>query len=96
MDKGDFLPRQKAQRLIRKILASGTFVFTKHAEREMTEDFMTGVDVENVLRGGTIKEEGEMDLRSQAVRYRVHTANFCVVVEFGGDDEFVVITAWRK
>jgi hypothetical protein len=87
------LSAPEAKRLIRQILESGTISYTEpHAHDEMRKDGVTMVDVENVLRGGVV-EPGEWE--NGAWRYRVRTAAICVVVEFVGESELFVITAWR-
>jgi hypothetical protein len=81
-----------AKKLIRQILLTGNVVVTSHAQREMTKDGMTMVDVTNVLRGGVVDPA---EYENGSWRYRVRTARMCVVVSFRSEDELVVVTAWR-
>ena len=83
----------KAKKLIREILANGTLVISKHAEKEMLEDGLVRQDAMSVLRGGLISEPAEED--RQTWRYRVRTRRIVVVVAFRSEKELVVVTAWR-
>ena len=83
----------KAKKLIREILANGTLVISKHAEKEMLEDGLVRQDALNVLRGGLISEPAEEV--GQTWRYRVRTRRIVVVVAFRSEKELVVVTAWR-
>jgi hypothetical protein len=78
---------------IREILGKGQLAYTAHARAEMQNDCLTTGDCMNVLRGGIV-DPGELVNRTW--RYRVHTPfGICFVIAFRGDDELVVITAWR-
>lgn len=81
-----------AKRLIRQILQSGRFAYTKHATNELLADDLTTVDCENVLRGGVVRP-GEYEHGTW--RYRVETSRVIVVVAFRSENEFVIVTAWR-
>jgi hypothetical protein len=45
-----------AKKLVRTILECGRFRFSRHAEDEMRKDELSRRDVENVLRGGVVRE----------------------------------------
>lgn len=81
-----------AKQLIRSILQSGRFTYSKHAKEEMLEDDMTTVDCENVLRAGVVQPP---DFEKASWRYRVETSRMAVVVAFRSSTELVVVTAWR-
>jgi hypothetical protein len=78
--------------LIRTILQSGRFTYSRHAKEEMLADDMTTVDCENVLRGGVVQPP---DFEKGSWRYRVETSRMAVVVAFRSSTELVVVTAWR-
>ena len=82
-----------AKRLIRDILKSGRFTYSKHAKDEMLADDLTTVDCENVLRGGVVRP-GEQERGTW--RYRVETSRITVVFAFRSERELVVVTAWRS
>ena len=81
-----------AKQLIRSILQSGRFTYSKHTKEEMLEDDMTTVDCENVLRAGVVQPP---DFEKGSWRYRVETGRMAVVVAFRSSTELVVVTAWR-
>jgi len=81
-----------ARNLIRQILQTGRFIYSRHAIEEMTADELTTVDCENVLRGGVVRP-GEYE--HGGWRYRVETRRITVVVAFRSEREIVVVTAWR-
>ena len=87
------LASEAAKRLIRDILQSGRFIYSKHAKDEMLEDDLTTVDCENVLRGGVVRP-GEYE--NGTWRYRVETSKITVVIAFRSEQELVVVTAWRS
>ena len=84
---------EDAKRLIRRILQSGRFTYSKHAKEEMLADDLTTVDCENILRGGVVRPP---DFGKASWRYRVETNRMAVVIAFRSSDELVVITAWRE
>jgi hypothetical protein len=86
------LAPEAAKRLIREILKTGSFRFTKHAWEEMAADDLTTVDCENVLRGGVVRP-GELEHGTW--RYRVETSRITVVIAFRSEHDLVVVTAWR-
>jgi hypothetical protein len=82
----------EAKRLIRKILADGDVVSSRHASEEMGKDDLTMVDCVNVLRAGIV-EPAEWERGSW--RYRVHTRRILVVIAFRSESRLVIVTAWR-
>ena len=87
------LAPEAARRLIRDILKSGRFTYSKHAKDEMLDDDLTTVDCENVLRGGVVRP-GECEHGTW--RYRVETSRITIVIAFRSERELVVVTAWRS
>ena len=82
-----------AKQLIREILKTGRFTYSKHAKEEILADDMTTVDCENVLRAGVVRPP---DFEKESWRYRVETSRMAVVIAFRSADELVVVTAWRE
>ncbi len=75
-------------------LREGFVAFSKHAREEMAKDGTEATDIENVLRCGSIHEEGEFENGSW--RYRVRTSKFVVVVAFSESEKTIrVVTTWR-
>ena len=86
------LAPELARTLIRRILQTGRFVYSRHAREEMRADDLTTLDCENVLRGGVIRS-GECEHGTW--RYRVETSRMTVVVAFRSEHDLVMVTAWR-
>jgi hypothetical protein len=82
----------EAKRLIRQLLETGEFHFSRHAETEMAADHLTTVDCVNVLRGGVVEPP---EWENGSWRYRVCTGHMCVVIAFRSAMALVVVTAWR-
>lgn len=93
MNVEELTPAQ-ARKLLSRIVASGDISFSKHAIQELSNDGMTTEDALKVLRWGHIHEPAEMP--RDTWRYRVHTTDACVVIEFDSETLALVITAWRK
>jgi hypothetical protein len=91
MDRQD---RNAARKRISTIRSSGTVNVWNHCKDELAADGLDTVDLDNVLRCGTIDEEPELH-DTGAWRYRVKTFRMCVVVQFDAEDELSVVTAWR-
>lgn len=87
------LAPESAKPLIRDILKSGRFTYSKHAKDEMLADDLTTVDCENVLRGGVVRP-GEREHGTW--RYRIETNRVTVVIAFRSERELIVVTAWRS
>lgn len=81
-----------AKQLIRRILSSGRFTYSRHALEEILADDLTTVDCENILRGGVVRPP---EIEKGSWRYRVETSRMAVVIAFRSSEELVVITAWR-
>lgn len=86
------LSPETAKKLVRQILQTGHFSYTKHSTDEMRADDLSTVDCVNVLRGGIVRP-GEYEKGTW--RYRVETSRITVVVAFRSEDELVIVTAWR-
>mgnify|MGYP000343441480 CR=1 FL=1 len=82
----------EARNRARKILESGSIVFTSHAARELDKDDLTRIDAMNIIRAGVYQPP---EYEQGAWRYRVMTQRMAVVLEFASDSELVVITGWR-
>jgi hypothetical protein len=86
------LEPEQARRLIRQILETGDFRWTRHAEQARTDDNLESIDCVNVLRGGVVEPP---ELENGTWRYRVRTPRICVVIAFRSSMAFSVITTWR-
>jgi hypothetical protein len=62
-----------------------------HAQKFLTDDGLTTVDVENVLRAGWV-EVSEYENREW--RYRVRTNRIAVIVAFDSETKLTVVTVW--
>ncbi|MFL5358490.1 DUF4258 domain-containing protein [Archangium sp.] len=82
-----------AKKRIRFILNEGWFRFSKHAEGEMEKDELSPADVENVLRGGVVREP---EWENGSWRYHVETSKIRVVIAFRDESTLVVVTAMRR
>jgi hypothetical protein len=83
-----------AHELIRELWKAGSVEFTAHAQREMREDSLDRLDVENIIRFGRIVEVTQP---KEMWRYRIEGAavdgrRAAVVVEIG--DDLIVVTAF--
>lgn len=81
----------EARKLILAILATGTVVFSPHAQDEMAADGIDRATALFVLRG--VVEPAEFERGSW--RYRVCVSRVYVVVAFRSEAKLVVVTAWR-
>jgi hypothetical protein len=88
------LSPDQATATIKRIVREGAIEWTEHAVRELAADDLTTVDAVNVMRAGAVSDPAEYE--HGAWRYRIHTARIWVVIEFNGDMELTVITAWRR
>lgn len=82
-----------AKKLIRSIQEGGWVFFSRHAEDEMRKDELSRRDVENVLRGGMVREP---EWENGSWRYHVETAKIRVVIAFRDESTLVVVTAMRR
>ncbi|MFY0565133.1 DUF4258 domain-containing protein [Archangium lansingense] len=82
-----------AKKLIRSILEGGWVFFSRHAEDEMRKDELSRRDVENVLRGGVVREP---EWENGSWRYHVETSKIRVVIAFRDENTLVVVTAMRR
>jgi len=90
------LSREDALALVQSILQDGMLAHSESLKGELASNRMTMLDVNNVLRLGTVREEGTFHALSGTYRYKVETDRMCVVVVFGDENEMQVITGWRK
>ena len=82
-----------AKALISAILSSGTMdLGVRHARERLGQRAMDALDVENVLRGGTVRPGTKV---RQTWRYRVETSRMVVVIAVRSSKRLAVITAWR-
>lgn len=82
-----------AKKRIRAIQESGWVFFSRHAEDEMRKDELSRRDVENVLRGGVVREP---EWENGSWRYHVETAKIRVVIAFHDESTLIVVTAMRR
>jgi hypothetical protein len=82
-----------AKKRVRSILTGGRSRFSAHAEAEMREDELSRRDVENVLRGGVVREP---EWENGSWRYHVETAKIRVVIAFHDESTLIVVTAMRR
>lgn len=87
------LEPNRARRLIREVLGSGSVSFSGHAEKALADDDLSTVDAVNVLRGGVVEPA---EFENGSWRYRVRTQRIAVVIVFRSASEIVVVTAWRE
>ncbi|MCP5464761.1 MAG: DUF4258 domain-containing protein [Deltaproteobacteria bacterium] len=87
----------QANKVLKQILNQGEshyIVFSKHCRKEMSDDNLTSVDIINVLQGGRIIDDPELE--KGTYRYRVETPNIIVVIAFCKPHMIRCVTAWRK
>lgn len=82
-----------AKKRIRSIQDGGWVVFSRHAEDEMRKDELSLRDVENVFRGGVVREP---EWENGSWRYHVETAKIRVVIAFNDESTLIVVTAMRR
>lgn len=82
-----------AKKLIRFIQHEGWVFFSHHAEEEMQKDGLSPRDVENVLRGGVVREP---EWENGSWRYHVETSKIRVVIALGDERTLIVVTAMRR
>lgn len=82
-----------AKKLIRSILQLGWVFFSTHAREEMRKDELLPRDVENVLRGGVVREP---EWENGSWRYQVETLKIRVVIAFRDERTLIVVTAMRR
>jgi hypothetical protein len=78
---------------IRAIQEEGWVFFSGHAEEDMRKDELSRRDVENVLRGGLVREP---EWENGSWRYHVETSKIRVVIAFRDELTLVVVTAMRR
>lgn len=87
--------RAQARKAARDAVLNGAIVYAEpHAKDRMRERKISAVDVENVLRGGFVREEPEFSEKC-SWRYKVCTNRFEVVVEFWPGGRVFVVSLWR-
>ncbi len=92
-DVAGHLRASDAKKRIRCILKDGWVFFSRHAEDEMRKDELSPRDVENVLRGGVVREP---EWENGSWRYHVETSKIRVVIAFRDENTLVVVTAMRR
>lgn len=91
------LSRNQARKLLSEILnktGSNKISFIRHCREELENDHLTTVDVLNVLKAGSIRNDPEFE--NGTYRYRVETERMLVVISFIAPDFIRCVTAWRK
>jgi hypothetical protein len=82
-----------AKKLLKVILKEGWLFFSDHAVEEIRKDDLSRRDVENVLRGGVVREP---EWENGSWRYQVETSMIRVVIAFRDENTVVVVTAMRR
>lgn len=96
LDVESRLSASQAQKLLKQILNKSEHYVSirKHCLEEMKSDNLTSVDIINVLHGGRIYDEPELE--KGTYRYRVETDKILVVIAFSKPNFIRCVTAWRK
>lgn len=82
-----------ARALARRILQSGCYVFTKHAEERLAKREISQLDVINTIRAGECVHH---TFESGTYRYQFETLRgYHAVVAFRSATEMVVVSAWK-
>ena len=88
------------ERILRRIqdkIRNGDYAITRHAHREMFDDELTIIDVEQAIINGHIVEK-QLDLRKGQPKYLLHGATpWCyigIVVTFGATGRLDIITVF--
>ena len=92
MPLGEPFQPHTAAWLIRKIVASGTIQWSKHARKRLMERGLNEDVCEDVLRVGGVANPR---LEGGTWRYRVHHGGTTVVVALRDEETLTVVTAWR-
>lgn len=92
-DVTGYLRAGDAKKRTRAIQEGGWVFFSGHAEEEMRKDELSRRDVENVLRGGVVREP---EWENGSWRYHVETSKIRVVIAFRNELTLVVVTAMRR
>jgi hypothetical protein len=82
-----------AKKWVRSILKGGWVFISHHAQDEMRKDELSRRDVENILRGGVVREP---EWENGGWRYHVETSKIRVVIAFRDESSLVVVTAMRR
>lgn len=94
-DLKSMLDRTQARKKLTGILAANPncFSYGHHFKRRLLERQMSLGDVLNVLYGGWILMDGELE--NGEWRYRVETERMVVVIAFLNDAHVRLVTCWR-
>ena len=74
-------------------MEAGRVRFTGHALDKLAADGLKVEDAIRVIRGGTFEPA---ELERGTWRYRARAATVYVVVSFRGEEQVIVVTAWRR
>ena len=94
--------KQKAQLMLTRISHSlkrgGARVsFSDHFKKRVRErNLVWSPDALNVIHGGSIVSDGQVEKKSGQFRYRIETKQMVLIVEFLADDWIRCISGWRK
>lgn len=92
------MSKTEARKKIAAIMngASPRVVFTRHAEEEMLNDYLSSADVVNVLKSPNSRITDEPEFKNGTFRYRLKTTVYCVVVAFQYDAKgLIVVTVFK-
>lgn len=81
-----------AKPLFREIMEKGVVSVSPHAAKAMEDDCLQTTDCLNLLRAGVVEVP---ELINDEWRYRISTAQICIVVTLVSPTRLRVVTAWR-
>jgi hypothetical protein len=93
MLEGEPLAERDARELVRRIVAGGSIVFSRHARDEMGKDGLTDRDVLHVVRAGLMRPA---EMERGTWRYRFEAGRTAAVIAFQSEMELRIVTAWRS
>ncbi|ATB44607.1 DUF4258 domain-containing protein [Corallococcus macrosporus] len=91
--------RFEALKFSRRLLNEGSLVLKQHAKDRMKERKLATTDIENIIEGGAINNEGEQ--QGGRWTYVIETPRMGLAVAFRCDEagepsELVIVSVWRK
>ncbi len=91
--------RFDALKFARRLLVEGAVVLKQHAKDRMKERRLATTDIENIIEGGFINNEGEQ--KDGRWTYVIETPRMGLAVAFRCDEagevhELVIVSVWRK
>ena len=96
------MKKREAQQRLNKLSlllkqGSGRVSFSTHfKERVKERNLVWSPDALNVIHGGSIVTDGQIEKNSGQLRYRTETKQMVLIIEFLADDWIRCISGWRK